>query len=108
MGQLAPERRAKIEARTEELHREYVTLRTLRERLNITQAEMAQLIGVKQPAISKLENGDRRLTLETLSEIVTALGGEWELTVKLPNTETVRLVGSETYGGKSIVNDFPI
>jgi hypothetical protein len=30
MGQLAPERRAKIEARTDELHREYVTLRNLR------------------------------------------------------------------------------
>lgn len=100
MGQLVPERRAKIEARTEELHREYVTLRTLRERLNITQAEMAHRIGVKQPAISKLENGDRRLTLETLSEVVTALGGEWELTVKLPNTEAVRLVGSETFSGK--------
>jgi transcriptional regulator with XRE-family HTH domain len=100
MGQLAPERRAKIEARTEELHREYVTLRTLRERLNITQSEMAQRIGVKQPAISKFENGDRRLTLETLSEVVTALGGEWELTVKLPNTEAVRLAGSETFSGK--------
>jgi transcriptional regulator with XRE-family HTH domain len=97
MGQLPPERRAKIEARTDELHREYVTLRTLRERLNITQAEMAQQIGVKQPAISKLENGDRRLTLETLSEVVMALGGEWELTVKLPNSEAVRLVGSETF-----------
>jgi hypothetical protein len=36
MGQLEPERRAKIEERTEELHRKYVTLRTLRERLNIT------------------------------------------------------------------------
>ena len=30
---------------------------------------------MKQPAISKLENGDRRLTLETLSEVITALGG---------------------------------
>lgn len=65
MGQLALERRAKIETRTDELHREYVTLQPLREQLNITQAEMAQRIGVKQPAISKLKNGDRRLTLET-------------------------------------------
>ena len=97
MGQLAPERRAKIEARTNELHREYLTLRELRERLNMTQVEMAQRIGMKQPAISKLENGDRRLTLETLSEVITALGGEWELTVKLPNTEPVRLVGNEAF-----------
>jgi transcriptional regulator with XRE-family HTH domain len=97
MGQLTPKRRAKIEARTERLHREYVVLRKLREQLNITQENMAQRIGVKQPAISKLEKGDRRLTLETLSEIITALGGEWELTVKLPHTEAVLLVGSDNF-----------
>jgi transcriptional regulator with XRE-family HTH domain len=72
-------------------------LRQLRERLNLTQEEMAQRIGVKQPAISKLENGDRRLTLETLSEIIAALGGEWELNVKLPGNEAMRLTGSEDF-----------
>jgi predicted transcriptional regulator len=72
MARLNPERRTKIEARTDELNREYL----LREKLNLTQGEMARRIGVKQPAISKLENGDRRLTLEALSEIITALGGE--------------------------------
>jgi len=58
-------------------------LREIQERLNLTQGEMAERIGVKQPAISKLENGDRRLTLETLSEIIAVLGEEWELNVKL-------------------------
>lgn len=97
MAQLSPERRAKIEAKTNEIHREYVVLRELRERLNLTQGEMAQRIGVKQPAISKLESGDRRLTLETLSEIIAALGGEWELNVKLPGNEAMRLTGSEDF-----------
>jgi transcriptional regulator with XRE-family HTH domain len=63
----------------------------------LTQEEMAQRIGVKQPAISKLKNGDRRLTLETLSEIIAALGGEWELNVKLPGNEVMRLTGSEDF-----------
>jgi transcriptional regulator with XRE-family HTH domain len=58
---------------------------------------MAQRIGVKQPAISKLENGDRRLTLETLFEIIAALGGEWELNVKLSGNEAMRLTGSEDF-----------
>jgi transcriptional regulator with XRE-family HTH domain len=58
---------------------------------------MAKRIGVKQPAISKLENGDRRLTLEALSESITALGGEWEIIVKLPNIEVIRLTGSEDF-----------
>jgi transcriptional regulator with XRE-family HTH domain len=97
MAQLSPERRAKIETKTDELHREYIVLRQLRERLNLTQEEMAQRIGVKQPAISKLENGDRRLTLSTLSEIIAALGGEWELNVKLSGNEAMRLTGSEDF-----------
>jgi transcriptional regulator with XRE-family HTH domain len=97
MARLNPERRAKIEARTDELHREYLALRKLREKLNLTQGEMARRIGVKQPAISKLKTGDRRLTLEALSEIITALGGEWEITVKLPDSEVMRLTGSEDF-----------
>jgi transcriptional regulator with XRE-family HTH domain len=97
MARLNPERRAKIEAQTAELHREYLALRKLREKLNLTQGEMARRIGVKQPAISKFENGDRRLTLEALSQIITALGGEWEITVKLPDSKVIRLTGSEDF-----------
>ncbi len=97
MTQLTPERRAKIEARTDKLHQEYLALRTLRKKLNLTQGEMAERLGVKQPSISKLENGDRRLTLETLSDIITALGGEWEINVKLPGTKVMRLIGSEEF-----------
>jgi transcriptional regulator with XRE-family HTH domain len=97
MARLTPERRAKIEARTNELHQEYIVLRTLRKQLNLTQGEMAERLGVKQPSISKLENGDRRLTLEILSEIITSLGGEWEINVKLPGTKSMRLIGSEEF-----------
>lgn len=100
MARLSPERRAKIEARTEELHREYLTLKKLREMLNLTQVEMATRIGVKQPAISKLENGESRLTLDVLSTIITSLGGEWELTVKLPNIAPARLTSNEDFEKK--------
>ena len=97
MAQLNPERKTKIESRTDDLHQNYVLLREIREKLNLTQAEMAQRVGVKQPAISKLENGDRRLTLETLSEIITALGEEWKLNVKLSGNEVMRLAGSKDF-----------
>jgi DNA-binding XRE family transcriptional regulator len=97
MARLTPERKAKIVARTNDLHREYLALQMLRQKLNLTQAEMAKKLGVKQPAISKLENGDRRLTLKALSEIITALGGEWEINVKLPGLEVMRLTGSEEF-----------
>ncbi|NJM77543.1 MAG: helix-turn-helix transcriptional regulator [Acaryochloridaceae cyanobacterium RU_4_10] len=97
MAQLTPERRAKIEARTDELHQEYLALRTLRKKLNLTQGEIAERLGVKQSSISKLENGDRRLTLEILSDVIAALGGEWEINVKLPGTKAMRLIGSEEF-----------
>jgi transcriptional regulator with XRE-family HTH domain len=102
MAQLNPERRAKIEARTDKLHREYLILRSLREQLNLRQEELAERTGIKQPTISKLENGDRRLTLETLSNIIAALGGEWEINVKLPGGESVRLIGSEEFPMSSL------
>jgi transcriptional regulator with XRE-family HTH domain len=95
MARLPKARREKIENRTDELHQEYLLLRDLREMLDLTQGEMAQKIGVKQPAISKLESGERRLTFETFSKIITALGGEWELNVELPNLGLVRFTGSQ-------------
>lgn len=76
-------------------------LKKLREMLNLTQTEMAKQIGVKQPAISKLENGESRLTLDVLSTIITSLGGEWELTVKLPEIGTVRLTSNEDFENKA-------
>ena len=95
MARLPKARREKIEKRTDELHQEYKILRDLREMLDLTQGEMAKKIGVKQPAVSKLESGERRLTFETFSKVITALGGEWELNVELPNLGVVRFTGSQ-------------
>jgi transcriptional regulator with XRE-family HTH domain len=96
MARLPKARREKIEKRTNELHREYEILRDLREMLDLTQGEMAEKIGVKQPAVSKLESGEQRLTFETFSKVITALGGQWELNVKLPNLGLVKLTGSQS------------
>jgi transcriptional regulator with XRE-family HTH domain len=87
--------KAKIEKRTDELHQEYKILRDLREMLDLTQDEIAEKIGVKQPAVSKIESGERKLTFETFSKMITALGGEWELNIELPNLGVVKLTGSQ-------------
>ncbi|MGL5077072.1 MAG: helix-turn-helix domain-containing protein [Waterburya sp.] len=94
MSRLPKARREKIEKRTNELYQEYKILRDLREMLNLTQDEIAEKIGVKQPAVSKLESGERKLTFETFSKMITALGGEWELNVELPNIGVIKLTGS--------------
>lgn len=44
-----------------------------RRRLNISQAELAELIGVKQPDISKIEQFERRLDVLEFSLILKAL-----------------------------------
>ena len=55
----------------------------LREKLGLTQAELAQKIGVSQPFIARLENDDAsNLSLETLVKIVEALNGEIEIRIR--------------------------
>jgi hypothetical protein len=97
MAQLSPERRAKVEARADELHREYLLLQRLREKLNLTQEELEKKLTPKQPGTLNIDHKDSPLTLEALSEVISALGGEWELTVKLPETDVMRLTGSEDF-----------
>ncbi len=53
-----------------------------RQRSGLTQAELAEKIGTKQPALSRLERGGfRKATVETLHKIADAL--DVELVVKL-------------------------
>ncbi|MED0759106.1 helix-turn-helix transcriptional regulator, partial [Aneurinibacillus thermoaerophilus] len=49
-------------------------LKELRHKAGISTIELAKLTGMSQSAISKLENGQRRIDLEALSAICAALG----------------------------------
>ena len=55
-------------------------LAELRQALGITQAELAELIGKSQSAISQIESGEIGLSLDVLRQIVAQLGGEVEVT----------------------------
>lgn len=53
----------------------------LREKRDLTQTQLAELVGVKQPQIAKLESGKtRNLELRTLVKIAAALGGRVKIT----------------------------
>ncbi len=97
MNKLPPERRARIEAKTQQLWREAQMIRQIRQELGLSQEELAQRLGVQQPAISKLENGEKNLTLGTLANVVTALGGEWELNLKFPHVEAITLSSKDDF-----------
>ncbi len=55
----------------------------LREKLHLTQTELANRIGVSQPFIARIENDEAsNLSLETLIKIVDALNGEIEIRIR--------------------------
>jgi transcriptional regulator with XRE-family HTH domain len=97
MASLSPERRARIKKRAEKEIREIRAVRALRERLGLTQEEFAERIGVSQSRVSRIENGARSLTFADFSGFVESLGGEWELTVKLPDLGSIHVTGSEEF-----------
>lgn len=79
---LGPERIAKIEAQVEKDMAEMV-LSELRRQVEMTQTEVAEAMGIHQPAVSDLEKCDD-MQISTLRRLVAALGGELSLIVKLP------------------------
>ena len=59
-------------------------IREAREKLGLTQAELAQRVGKKREFISKIENDGQNITLKTLFEVIEqGLGGKLEVSVNL-------------------------
>jgi transcriptional regulator with XRE-family HTH domain len=48
----------------------------LRIRLGLTQAQLAEMVGTKQPSIARLENGEGSPSLSFLEKVAEALGAE--------------------------------
>jgi DNA-binding XRE family transcriptional regulator len=94
---LTPEERAKVAARTAELIEEELTLRDLRQAQHLTQERMAELMGVEQENVSRLE---RRadLLLSTLSGYVAAMGGKLRLVAEFPNRHPVAIALADITG----------
>lgn len=89
---LSPEDRAAVEARSAELHAEVEGLKALRKLAARSQEQIAQSLGVKQPAIVKIER-QTDLYLSTLRRFVEAAGGTLELRVELPGKGVMHLTG---------------
>ena len=89
---MPPESQARIKARTAELHAEVEGLKALRLLAERTQEQIAQGLGVKQPAVLKIER-QTDLYLSTLRRFVEAAGGTLELRVELPGSGVMRLTG---------------
>ncbi len=60
-----------------------------RSELNLSQMELAKLIGTRQPAISRFERGDGNININTLHRIADALDADLNISLKArPRTKT--------------------
>jgi predicted transcriptional regulator len=69
----------------ESLKPKYTMIRCLierRNRLRMSQAQLAKKVGMKQPAICRLEKGDHNITLNTFFKVTNALGLDISLKTK--------------------------
>jgi DNA-binding XRE family transcriptional regulator len=92
LTQLPRERRARIEARADELMAEEMSLRELRRALGRTQTKVAKDLGIGQEAVSRLESRADML-ISTLDRYIKEAGGELELVARFPDRKPVRLKG---------------
>lgn len=101
---LTPERRAQVEDRTRQLIEEELTLRDLRRAERLTQERMAELMGVEQESVSRLE---RRadLLLSTLSSYVAAMGGKLRLVAEFPDRRPVAIALADIAGLRQVKPD---
>ena len=89
---MPPESQARIAERSAELHAEVEGLKALRKLAARSQEQIARSLGIKQPAIVKMER-QTDLYLSTLRRFVEAAGGTLELRVELPGSGVMRLTG---------------
>ncbi len=75
-----------VEKTKQVLFMEYGLVAQLRKDQDLTQKEVAELMEIKQAAISKIENQEDIL-IRTLERYIRALGGELEIRAKFPDRE---------------------
>ncbi len=84
----SPESQARIKEMANEMILE-VGLQMMREELQLSQKQVAEAMGISQPAVTKLEQRGNDLKLATLKRYVEAMGGKLSLDVELPTGKRV-------------------
>jgi transcriptional regulator with XRE-family HTH domain len=90
IASLPQEDQQRIEEEFQRLKQEVESLRELRRATGKAQADIAAALRIKQPSVSKIER-QADMYISTLRSYVEAIGGELELTVRLPSRPPLRL-----------------
>ncbi len=91
MSTLPSEERTAIESEAHRLIEEEHTLRELRKAFSLTQAQLAETLGVGQDEVSRIERRADML-VSTLRRFVEAMGGELDLVARFPDHPSVNIV----------------
>ncbi|WP_430929615.1 helix-turn-helix domain-containing protein [Mannheimia indoligenes] len=83
IAELPQDQQDEIHKMAEELILE-AGLSMLREDLEISQKELAEALGVSQPAVVQMEQRGNDIKLSTLKRYVEAMGGKLSLAVQMP------------------------
>jgi DNA-binding XRE family transcriptional regulator len=75
-----------------------VTLRELRAEKNLAQTKLAELLGVSQPAVSRLERKVSRMMVTTLQSVVQAMGGKLVIEAHFPDGNVRQIAIDEEFG----------
>lgn len=90
MAALSPERQAKVKARAAEMLAEVEGLQAIRKIVHLSQAQIAEQLGVKQPTVHRMET-QADFYVSTLERFVEAAGGSVDIVVNLPGHAPVKL-----------------
>jgi DNA-binding XRE family transcriptional regulator len=90
-----PQRKARVAARAAELKSE-MALADLRRAREISQEELARVLGVNQPAVAKLEKRTD-IYVSNLRRYIEAMGGALEITARFPGA-TVTITDFSSIG----------
>ncbi|MBI3089637.1 MAG: XRE family transcriptional regulator [Candidatus Tectomicrobia bacterium] len=106
MKKMDAARRDKIEARAAELMAEEMSLRDLRRAHHLTQQRLAELLGVGQEGISRLEKRSD-LLLSTLRGYLEAMGGQLRIVAEFPDRPPVSLSNFTENDFQAVSEDVP-
>lgn len=84
LAALPEEKRRELEKRGQERLDEYRTLQDLRKARDLTQEKVAEILGVNQENVSRMERRSD-LLLSTLRDYITAMGGDLEIIARFPD-----------------------
>jgi DNA-binding XRE family transcriptional regulator len=85
-----PPSRLLVQHRAKMLIAEELTLRELRQALDLTQAQVGATLGIGQEHVSRIE-GRSDMLLSTLVNTIKAMGGDLKLIVQLPDRPAISL-----------------